>query len=55
VARLLEGSDELAEYVQRLEQAIDENAASTGAPVASADEIGEEVERYLREQGTGPG
>lgn len=54
VGRLLEGSDELTEYVQRLEQAIDENAASKG-PVASADEIAEEVERYLREQGTGPG
>ncbi|HEX9236429.1 MAG TPA: PAC2 family protein, partial [Actinomycetota bacterium] len=54
VGRLVEGSDELAEYVRRLESAADE-AASTGEPpvIPSGDSIAAEVERFLREQGRG--
>jgi predicted ATP-grasp superfamily ATP-dependent carboligase len=61
MARLVGDSDELADYVQRLEVAADAeriqdpSAASGGpdVPVPSADAIGAEVERFLREHGGG--
>jgi predicted ATP-grasp superfamily ATP-dependent carboligase len=61
--RLVADSDELSEYVRRLELAADDeepgdDTASAGGqiadePVPSADAIGAEVERFLREQGGG--
>jgi predicted ATP-grasp superfamily ATP-dependent carboligase len=52
VQHLLEGSDELAEYVGRLEAAVDSGGGmATPTPIPSADAIAAEVERFLREQG----
>jgi predicted ATP-grasp superfamily ATP-dependent carboligase len=62
--RLVRDSDELAEYVSRLELAADEDRGAEGTgsegsseiaeeSVPSADAIGAEVERFLREQGGG--
>jgi predicted ATP-grasp superfamily ATP-dependent carboligase len=56
VAQLLTESDELAEYVNRLESAADESADDAGMSdqgVPSGDAIAAELERYLREQGGG--
>jgi proteasome assembly chaperone (PAC2) family protein len=59
MARLVDDSDELADYVKRLELAADEERGREAAggipdePVPSADAIGAEVERFLREQGGG--
>jgi hypothetical protein len=64
MGRLVGDSDELAEYVSRLEQVADEDrpgqhpgpSGPSGLgqeAVPSADAIGAEVERFLREQGGG--
>jgi predicted ATP-grasp superfamily ATP-dependent carboligase len=60
VSKLLADSDELAEYVQRLESAADQELGPAAPrpmseePVPSADAIAAEFERFLREQGDGP-
>jgi proteasome assembly chaperone (PAC2) family protein len=57
VGRLVEQSEELQEYVSRLEAAADENARDSSLReegVPSGDAIAAELERFLREQG-GPG
>jgi len=54
VVRLVGESEELGEYVQRLEAAADEaptRGLLTDQPVPSGDAIAAELERYLREQG----
>jgi predicted ATP-grasp superfamily ATP-dependent carboligase len=64
MARLVGDSDELSEYVSRLELVADEEGAGNAGAgsaaermadeaVPSADAIGAEVERFLREQGGG--
>lgn len=50
VTEAIESSPELRDYVERLEQAYAENEDL--APMPSGDEIAEELERYLRDQGT---
>jgi predicted ATP-grasp superfamily ATP-dependent carboligase len=58
VAQLIGESDELAEYVNRLEGAADEGQPEihlSDEPVPSGDSIAAELERYLREQGGGSG
>ena len=49
VLRLVQESEELAEYVGRLEVAAEESLASEQMP--SGDALAAELERYLREQG----
>jgi proteasome assembly chaperone (PAC2) family protein len=49
VARLIEESEELTEYVQRLEAAAEDRVAEDDLP--SGDALAAELERYLREQG----
>jgi predicted ATP-grasp superfamily ATP-dependent carboligase len=54
VGQLLSESDELAEYVNRLESAADEGVGDvrmSDQSVPSGDAIAAELERYLREQG----
>jgi predicted ATP-grasp superfamily ATP-dependent carboligase len=54
VVRLVGESEELGEYVQRLEAAADEaptRGLLTDQPVPSGDAIAAELERFLREQG----
>jgi predicted ATP-grasp superfamily ATP-dependent carboligase len=51
VARLIAGSEEMADYVSRLEQAADEAASVDDAP--SGEALAAEVERFLREQERG--
>jgi predicted ATP-grasp superfamily ATP-dependent carboligase len=57
VVQLVEQSDELGEYVGRLESAADEAAQEASSesdlpgPEVSGDSIAAEVERFLREQG----
>jgi predicted ATP-grasp superfamily ATP-dependent carboligase len=51
VVRLVEESDELAEYVRRLESAAEESLAEEQMDSASGDAIAAELERYLRDQG----
>jgi predicted ATP-grasp superfamily ATP-dependent carboligase len=54
VAQLLEGSEELAEYVGRLESVVDSGGGmSAPQAIPSAEAIAAEVERFLREQGPG--
>ena len=56
VVRLVSESDELREYVSRLETAADINIEQTRMsqePVPSGDVIAAELERFLREQGGG--
>jgi predicted ATP-grasp superfamily ATP-dependent carboligase len=54
VSQLLESSEELGEYVRRLEAAADEGAGLSGQEsIPSADAIADEVERFLRDQGRG--
>jgi predicted ATP-grasp superfamily ATP-dependent carboligase len=54
VVRLVQESDELGEYVRRLEAAAEEEMANESIP--SGDALAAELERYLREQGgEGPG
>lgn len=59
IATLVNEREELREYVDRLESAADESAAEADAvesgehAVPSADAIAAEVERFLREQGSG--
>ncbi len=56
VTRLIAESDELAEYVSRLETAADETIGDIrmpDEPVPSGDSIAAELERFLREQGSG--
>ena len=53
VVRLIEESEELAEYVRRLETAAEENL--TEEQITSGDAIAAELERYLREQGPDSG
>jgi predicted ATP-grasp superfamily ATP-dependent carboligase len=56
VAQLLSESDELAEYVRRLESATDETVGDIRLPeepVPSGEAIAAELERFLREQGGG--
>jgi predicted ATP-grasp superfamily ATP-dependent carboligase len=58
VAQLVSESDELAEYVRRLEGAADEGEPEVrlaDEPVPSGDAIAAELERFLREQGGGSG
>ncbi len=61
VGRLVEDSEELAEYVRRLEAATDQGMGIAGQrPMAdeampSGDVIAAELERFLREQDPGPG
>lgn len=52
VLRLIQESDELSEYVTRLEAAADEQSQDE---VPSGDALAAELERYLREQGGGGG
>jgi proteasome assembly chaperone (PAC2) family protein len=54
VAGLITGSEELTEYVARLEAAADEGGSEDVEPEggASGEAIAAEVERFLREQGT---
>jgi predicted ATP-grasp superfamily ATP-dependent carboligase len=54
VVRLIGESEELSEYVQRLEAAAEEGLVEgslADQPVPSGDAIAAELERYLREQG----
>jgi predicted ATP-grasp superfamily ATP-dependent carboligase len=54
VAQLVSESDELAEYLSRLEDAADEGEPEirmSDEPVPSGEAIAEEFERFLREQG----
>jgi predicted ATP-grasp superfamily ATP-dependent carboligase len=52
VGELLDGNDELSEYVTRLESVVDAGGGmATPQPIPSADTIAAEVERFLREQG----
>jgi predicted ATP-grasp superfamily ATP-dependent carboligase len=54
ITQLLAASDELAEYVQRLEAAADEGGGITGPEsIPSGEAIADEVERFLRDQGRG--
>jgi predicted ATP-grasp superfamily ATP-dependent carboligase len=54
ISQLLESSEELGEYVRRLEAAADEGAGLSGQEsIPSADAIADEVERFLRDQGRG--
>jgi predicted ATP-grasp superfamily ATP-dependent carboligase len=54
VQHLLEGSQELADYVERLESVVDSGGGMANPPaIPSADAIAAEVERFLREQGSG--
>ena len=54
VGNLVEGSEELTEYVQRLEAAADEGPTLGGSPaIPSGESIAAEVERFLREHGRG--
>jgi predicted ATP-grasp superfamily ATP-dependent carboligase len=56
VAQLIAESDELAEYVNRLESAADETVGEirmSDESVPSGESIAAELERYLREQGGG--
>ena len=58
VARLVDESEELRDYVARLESALeegDEEDGEAGPPtlLASDESIADEVERFLREQGPG--
>jgi predicted ATP-grasp superfamily ATP-dependent carboligase len=55
VSRLLAGSEELAEYVSRLEAASDEAASEIGHDVTppSGETLAAEVERFLRDQERG--
>jgi proteasome assembly chaperone (PAC2) family protein len=56
VARLIQESDELTEYVARLEAAADEDVGPprlADEPVPSGEAIAAELERYLREQDDG--
>ncbi len=56
VAQLVSESDELAEYLSRLEGAADEGEPEirmSDEPVPSGEAIAEEFERFLREQGGG--
>ncbi len=54
VTQLLESSEELGEYVQRLETAADQRAGLGGEEsVPSGEAIADEVERFLRDQGRG--
>jgi len=61
VTQLLADSEELTDYVQRLESTADESpgpvtpAPMTDEPIPSGDALAEELERYLREQGGGNG
>jgi predicted ATP-grasp superfamily ATP-dependent carboligase len=58
VAQLIGESDELAEYVSRLEGTADEGEPEihlSDEPVPSGDSIAAELERFLREQGGGNG
>ena len=60
VLRLVQESEELSEYVSRLEAASDESAGEermAGQQVPSGESIADELERFLREQdqgGSGP-
>ena len=58
VAQLLADSEELTDYVQRLESTADESPSQavtptpmTEEPIPTGDALAEEFERYLREQG----
>ena len=54
VQRLVQESEELTEYVDRLESANDESSSQpslSDEPVPSGDSIAAELERFLREQG----
>jgi predicted ATP-grasp superfamily ATP-dependent carboligase len=54
VGRLVEGAEELVDYVRRLESAADEGSGMSGGQVVpSGEAIAAEVERFLREQGRG--
>ena len=58
VGQLIGESDELAEYVSRLEGAAEEDDPQirlSDEPVPSGDSIAAELERFLREQGGGTG
>ncbi len=55
VAQLVSESEELAEYVDRLESAADEPSALSEESVPTGDAIAAELERFLREQGGEPG
>ena len=50
---LIDGSDELSEYVDRLESVVDAGGGMAAPqPIPNADAIAAEVERFLREQGS---
>jgi proteasome assembly chaperone (PAC2) family protein len=54
VTKLLAESDELAEYVQRLEAAADQGGGvAESEAIPSGEAIADEVERFLRDQGSG--
>ena len=54
ITQLLESSEELGEYVQRLEAAADAGAGIGGQEsIPSGEAIADEVERFLRDQGRG--
>jgi predicted ATP-grasp superfamily ATP-dependent carboligase len=54
VTQLLESSEELGEYVQRLEAAADQGAGIGGEEsIPSGEAIADEVERFLRDQRPG--
>ena len=50
VARLIQESDELSEYVGKLEAATDQNLGEVRMEPASGEAIAAELERFLREQ-----
>jgi len=54
VREVVEGSEELSDYVRRLEAAADEALGRDRMEPASGEALAAEVERFLREQGRGP-
>jgi proteasome assembly chaperone (PAC2) family protein len=50
VAKLIQESEELAEYVGKLEAAADQNIGEVRMEPASGEAIAAELERFLREQ-----
>ena len=53
VAKLIQESDELSEYVSKLEAAADQNLGQVRMEPASGESIAAELERFLREQDLG--
>ena len=50
IAELLEGNEELRDYVRQLEEAVDEGQTELQTEVPSGDSIAAELERFLRDR-----